>query len=971
MLEGFTRFVYKELGGLVSCMAPENVPLGAATEVKNIRFLPSSIRPRDGLTKVFSVPSDQSIRGLGQLIIQTSSNLIVPLVYSSDGVLYKELIVGSGALSEISTGLTAGAYTSIATAYSRAYIAFTDRIAGLAAPKQYYQFLGSLTLKSLAAAANATTATGAEQATLGDVSPGIRYGVVFFETETGYRTGFTETAVFEFTIAAEDKQITVTSIPLGPAGTIKRWVAFGQAGGSSAGDFFIIEEAQTLQEANAAFTSTLINDNTTTSGTFNFSDDFLASSTLVTHFFDKIQIPNAGGIKFFPSLRRLAYWGVAATPSLMYLSGADDPESLYGVASLVQVSENDGQRIQTPFEFRETVYVAKERSGHTLVPNDEDPASWKVTQMWDDVGPCGPEALDVCEDFVVFASRKGAYKFDGQGGPQWISWEHGGPDGLWERVNWAYGQLVSVKIDTETKRIFFSVPLDQATVPSHVITCDYSNGFSQPVIANPQNGVLMAIRGRRWSLDDISCNFMFRFERPLAASPNPNQPLYSGTSQSQILVASSADDGAVNMLDPSSSLDNGQSINVIYQPAFYSPGGMLILGGVELSVKGNGNVEWLAMHNSDVGHPLIPVRLPSNMTDRTVRTRGNSDQWSVKLMTKSPGDWWEVSRIVLWINQKWISQATTVTEPAADEPPAGSPILDVEEPTEPPVPGGLEHITDYLDMITRPQQSVNVVGGRAFNSTLMQFDPDDYDNVQFWLRAECANSNTTTEYDIIVEDANTLAEIYRIPVPASTPEWTTIIANGGLPISLPAGLYRMRLEQTSGNNQLKVTHLFIDFDQSFPTKTRLQKKLIYGGGISNQDLVLGESRFVIGGDSGYLLEDASPVFTKVLGNWDVAAQWTLESIAGNTGSLGVCHCFVALWNTTTDDIVAFNEHLEEFSGTDLKEAQIADDAVNFEDDSVYRVYSRASNATQANNSLILGVRLYVRVTGINSAATPL
>jgi hypothetical protein len=56
MLDGFKRFNYKELGGYVSCMPPEKVPLGSATVAKNVKFFPNSVRPRDGLTLVWLVP---------------------------------------------------------------------------------------------------------------------------------------------------------------------------------------------------------------------------------------------------------------------------------------------------------------------------------------------------------------------------------------------------------------------------------------------------------------------------------------------------------------------------------------------------------------------------------------------------------------------------------------------------------------------------------------------------------------------------------------------------------------------------------------------------------------------------------------------------------------------------------------------------------------------------------------------------
>ncbi len=58
MLEGFTRYNFKELGGYVSCMAPEKVPMGSATLARNVKFLASNVRVRDGLTQVWQLPEE-------------------------------------------------------------------------------------------------------------------------------------------------------------------------------------------------------------------------------------------------------------------------------------------------------------------------------------------------------------------------------------------------------------------------------------------------------------------------------------------------------------------------------------------------------------------------------------------------------------------------------------------------------------------------------------------------------------------------------------------------------------------------------------------------------------------------------------------------------------------------------------------------------------------------------------------------
>ncbi len=70
-------------------------------------------------------------------------------------------------------------------------------------------------------------------------------------------------------------------------------------------------------------TATVINDNTTTSATLNFTDQYLLASTKVTSFFRKIQAPNCVDIYYAASLDRM----VLTLPTEHLVSLPADPES--------------------------------------------------------------------------------------------------------------------------------------------------------------------------------------------------------------------------------------------------------------------------------------------------------------------------------------------------------------------------------------------------------------------------------------------------------------------------------------------------------------------------------------------------------------------------------------------------------------------------------------------------------------------
>jgi len=126
------------------------------------------------------------------------------------------------------------------------------------------------------------TATMASSGTVGNTCTGQRYMVVLFKNRNGYITGMTEASVQGFNVVNSAQQLTVTSIPQGPPNTAARILCFTVAGGTSVGDYFYIPSQDSV--SGITMSSTVINDNTTTSVTLNFTDIYLLSTTKVTAF---------------------------------------------------------------------------------------------------------------------------------------------------------------------------------------------------------------------------------------------------------------------------------------------------------------------------------------------------------------------------------------------------------------------------------------------------------------------------------------------------------------------------------------------------------------------------------------------------------------------------------------------------------------------------------------------------------------
>jgi hypothetical protein len=145
---------------------------------------------------------------------------------------------------------------------------------------------------------------------------------------------------------------------------------------------------------------------------------------------------------------------------------------------------------------------------------------------------------------------------------------------------------------------------------------------------------------------------------PFIGQPTPQigpTPLVDNTQLvSQLMIASAANDGAINALDSSSYMDNGKGINARYQFAYHKPDGVAQLGGVDIQARGNGAIGITQLANEDIATELRPLLIqPARLRLYNRLTRGQSDTWALRVHTVNDGDWWEVGTAALWVNLLW------------------------------------------------------------------------------------------------------------------------------------------------------------------------------------------------------------------------------------------------------------------------------------------------------------------------------
>lgn len=154
------------------------------------------------------------------------------------------------------------------------------------------------------------TATGSGTATpVGNISAGTHGVVVMFQTRNGYITAPSPIVYFS---ANGAQQVKLGSLPIGPANVVARIIGFTGTGG---GNFFYIPVPLTTQTQGAGATTvlqaTLIPDNTTTGGVFDFSDTPLFSATAIDipgrNYFAQVTLGPCLG--FFTFASRLVTFG--------------------------------------------------------------------------------------------------------------------------------------------------------------------------------------------------------------------------------------------------------------------------------------------------------------------------------------------------------------------------------------------------------------------------------------------------------------------------------------------------------------------------------------------------------------------------------------------------------------------------------------------------------------------------------------
>jgi len=281
-IETFAPLALNTFSTWVTLLDPSDVPPGMSPNLGDVDFFPGGVRTRPGLVSQFTaLGGAPRINGMKTYVNTNLAQAL--LVLDSLGNVYKETSPGVLSLL-IAGGAQPNLFLASTTHFGREYIALADGVLGQDLPRQYdgvnYDRVSQIGPAEGPAVADSTS---------GSISPGIHQCVVVFVTRQGYWTA--PSPQISWT-AAGSLQASVTNIPTGPSNVVQRLLAFTGSGGAN---FYHVPATM------------VVNDNTTTSVTVDFSDQILLSGVSMDYLFSQIELQEQLGVVDYAE--RLFWWG--------------------------------------------------------------------------------------------------------------------------------------------------------------------------------------------------------------------------------------------------------------------------------------------------------------------------------------------------------------------------------------------------------------------------------------------------------------------------------------------------------------------------------------------------------------------------------------------------------------------------------------------------------------------------------------
>lgn len=359
-------------------------------------------------------------------------------------------------------------------------------------------------------------------------------------------------------------------------------------------------------------------------------------------------------------------------------SYVNNPEAIDGVTGNLFCQSTNFQPINGAFVMYDQLYLLKQDSMFSTQNSaGSEPSGWRVQEVSNLVGACGPEAYDVGEEWGVMACRRGVYVFYGRQ-PIKISQEI---FQLWEQIYWPSASKIWVRNDTINRRILIGVPMvtpnpwlpnapanATPSSPNVVLMLNYQGLGDVTMLADGEQmhttmfGTLMSVDMRRkwtvWQIASPFANFILQpdgFTRTLyLGNGNASGKIY------KLLSTQLSDDGAaINSLYTTYGFVDPEKAKQYPLLGFHRK----IWTYMQVLLKGAGACTFTFLQNnltpalpfSTTGVSLPPITLAANPADDYERPLGTPGQGPgiagnrlfVQLSTNAAGAWFHIERLIL------------------------------------------------------------------------------------------------------------------------------------------------------------------------------------------------------------------------------------------------------------------------------------------------------------------------------------
>lgn len=356
---------------------------------------------------------------------------------------------------------------SSVTIFGRAYITFHNGINPLVT--DVVRVYDGSTIRDAGGAIPATALVAANGAA-GKVEAGLHKIAYINETDTGYYSS--HSASIDYT-APGAVQIDLTSIDVGPAGTVNRHIIATKV-------MLANEEPEWFFVPGGEVTG-----NVATTKTVNFYDSELVDSA--DYLLDILAtIPAGLGIGLYKD--RMIVWGESANVHIVRVSEPGEPEVFNEIDGFITTNPHEGG-VRNCFEQRTQLYICKASRTDVTNDNGQAAATWDLHEVDSALGADTNSIGGVYEatettayDLTFIANKAGLWLFNGRFADTPLSWKI---QGIWTdsyisaTMHTRFHQL-QVLIDVHKELIYILIPFGDTSY--NLLVCNYEDGLDPEAV---------------------------------------------------------------------------------------------------------------------------------------------------------------------------------------------------------------------------------------------------------------------------------------------------------------------------------------------------------------------------------------------------------------------------------------------------------------------------------------------------------